>query len=915
MRAAIALSFHAAPAERQRFERAPRPRLHFAPRLRVLRCARAQRRVVDSSARASAVAMALARAHGAPLSLSGTNLTSPSVTARKAATRARARRNARDGDDGRRKMSAARDGGARAAAPGSSKGAANAGARGKENASRRRRRRARARDDDGDREIKLIVTDVDGTLLDGKQALGAATERALRRASELGVSTVVATGKTRGPWARDLYARLGDVNANMPGLFIQGLVVCDGAGKVISSRTLESGKAKEILRFARTRGCVAVAFCNDRIVCATRNPWTDKVLDYGEPVPVECGDLIAACDGLEINKILLFGEDEAVTRFRAEAAVVLADACDITTAVPGMLEFLPKGASKGSAVRELCETMGIDAANVLAIGDGENDVEMLTFAGVGVAVGNASAAAKSVADVVLEETNDQNAVAAAVEKYVLGPRAREMDALDKATAKSEQTPAEEAASAKAKRLIDDVQARVNGNSSDAPSKASPPPAPSAVPAASATKVLPTKVPPLSDEERAARIKADAEVMAHQARIKAEMEEKMIGILRKVVKGAQSVSESVVEKASAKNTASMDDDEFEETVNTAFGAADADEGSGSFDSFDEDELAEMKQQQLQEMERAAEASKQLLERQRANAARLKKLNEELEAAKAALAQSRGDNASTSVPSRTPASDAESKERAKAEMIVAKTSLKKAIVKAEVDAKNAEAAVKEDEAKDAAAAKAPSGLFGFVASAFKTVSAMTSAESIQRQREAERATAKANVLSRVVYCDGGRSCTPDTFARIQEQIKALESKNPTKRPAASSLMLGRWSCAFTNSSQILGTDNFIKQNGPVFFSFDIETQRCEIQRSWPALVERATMTTTRDGTKLDLNIEQSKVLGIPLPQRNVERDYSSLEVTYLDLDLAVCRGCDEKVYVFIQNDPSYRLSADGTQKMLR
>jgi len=130
-----------------------------------------------------------------------------------------------------------------------------------------------------------------------------------------------------------------------------------------------------------------------------------------------------------------------------------------------------------------------------------------------------------------------------------------------------------------------------------------------------------------------------------------------------------------------------------------------------------------------------------------------------------------------------------------------------------------------------------------------------------------------------------------------------------------MLGRWSCAFTNSAQILGTDNFIKQNGPVFFSFDIETQRCEIQRSWPALVERATLKTTRDGSKFDLNIEQSKVLGIPLPSRNIERDYSSLEVTYLDPDLAVCRGCDDTVYIFIQNDPSYRLSAEGTQKLLR
>jgi len=766
-----------------------------------------------------------------------------------------------------------------------------------------RARGERASSDGRTSDVRLIVTDVDGTLLDSRQRLSATVAKAIEDAANLGVMTVLATGKTRGPWAREVYERIKvGANARAPGLFVQGLVLCDSDGNVLSSQTLEKGRAKEILRFARARGCAAVAFCVDRIACSKRNEVTDRVLDYGEPPPVECGDLIAASDGLEINKILLFGEEEAMGRFRAEAAVVLAEACDVTTAVPGMLEFLPKGASKGSAVRDLCEKMGIDAANVLALGDGENDAEMLAFAGVGVAVGNASAAAKAVADVVLEETNDQDAVAVAVEKYVLRPRARALEASTKTSA-APLTLAESNAALKAKSIIDAAQARALGaTASEGKTTSAPfPSAPASLEPIKANATLP-------DAE--AKAKAEAEIMAHQTRVKAEMEEKMILLLRKIVKGAQSVSESVV--GDANNSASVDDDEFEQSVNRAFGDKNvaesaADDDVNDLQSFDEDEINAEKERQLQAMERAARESKELLERQRANKERLKKLNEELEAAKAALAQSR------SAPA-PPANDAANKQRAKEEMIVARTSLKKAIAKAEDDAKVAKAAVKEVEAKDAAAKLPSIGLFGFMASAFKTVTALTSPEGIERQREAERATAKANVLSRVVYCDGGRDCTPDTFERIQKQIKELEAKNPTRKPAASALMLGRWSCAFTNSTQILGTDQFIKQNGPVFFSFDIETQRCEIQRSWPALVERATMTT-RDGAKIDLSIEQSKVLGIPLPSRNNERDYSSLEVTYLDFDLAVCRGRDETVYVFIQNDPNFRLSADGTLKALK
>ena len=259
--------------------------------------------------------------------------------------------------------------------------------------------------------IEMIVTDVDGTLLNSKQKLSVKTASALQRAARLGVRTVVATGKTRGPWARDLYGKLGRENRQMPGLFIQGLVTCDGRGQVLESRTLERGCVKEILRFAGVRGCVVVAFCGDEIICSSRNASTDRVLDYGEPTPIECGDLLEKSDEYEVNKLLMFGDEGEVAAYRAEAENLLEEICDVTVAVPGMLEFLPKGASKGAAVRALCESLDVDPAYVLALGDGDNDIEYVQAAGLGIAMSNARDVLKAVADRETEFSNDDDGVA------------------------------------------------------------------------------------------------------------------------------------------------------------------------------------------------------------------------------------------------------------------------------------------------------------------------------------------------------------------------------------------------------------------------------------------------------------------------------------------------------------------------
>jgi hypothetical protein len=128
--------------------------------------------------------------------------------------------------------------------------------------------------------------------------------------------------------------------------------------------------------------------------------------------------------GIAVNKLLVFADDDtnAMPTLRAAAEKKFGGRCAITTAVPGMLEFLPLGASKGAAVAKLLKRLDIDPANVLALGDGENDVEMLRLAGTSVAMGGSSALVVDAARGNVGASNDDNGVAEAIETYVLSTR-------------------------------------------------------------------------------------------------------------------------------------------------------------------------------------------------------------------------------------------------------------------------------------------------------------------------------------------------------------------------------------------------------------------------------------------------------------------------------------------------------------
>lgn len=266
--------------------------------------------------------------------------------------------------------------------------------------------------------IDLIISDVDGTLLTPSQELSAPVQAAVAAAAAAGVPLILATGKARGPWVTEVVPRL---SIPMPHIYLQGLLIVDPQAGVIHQQLLQPEVILDALSFAASAGVTLVAYLGDRIVCDATDSHTDRLLFYKEPPPEGIGSLEPHVGELPIQKLIFMADQPRIDEIRPEVEAAFAGRANLTTAISGMLEVLPLGSSKGAGVAWLLDRLGVPPQHCMALGDGENDVEMLQLVGLGVAVGNAGPAARAVAQAVVG-SNAQDGVAEAIDRFVLQPR-------------------------------------------------------------------------------------------------------------------------------------------------------------------------------------------------------------------------------------------------------------------------------------------------------------------------------------------------------------------------------------------------------------------------------------------------------------------------------------------------------------
>jgi len=261
---------------------------------------------------------------------------------------------------------------------------------------------------------KLIASDLDGTLLNSESKLTPRTMGALLKAVEAGVLFVVATGRA----VRGVEPLCGLFDKDLPFIVFNGAsaIMCKSR-RTLFNRFLDIALAKEAYNLGMSRG-IPMAI------------WTDKrlwVSRYHETTEAYCNlygmDQLIITDldklsGENIFKLIWIGSAENVRRYQSEMNEHFAGKLKCHSSMPQYLEFVSSEAGKGAALEEIGRLCGIDRSEMIAVGDGYNDISMLEYAGLGVAVENAPDDVKAVCDLVTL-SNSADGVAAVIEEYIL----------------------------------------------------------------------------------------------------------------------------------------------------------------------------------------------------------------------------------------------------------------------------------------------------------------------------------------------------------------------------------------------------------------------------------------------------------------------------------------------------------------
>jgi Cof subfamily protein (haloacid dehalogenase superfamily) len=244
---------------------------------------------------------------------------------------------------------------------------------------------------------------------------------------------VLATGKTR----TSVESIIKTLGLDTPGVFVQGMMICNADGTVRKQTTIEAGVARRVINYAESNGFEVIAYSGNRLLAKHSEEPFSAIAKYGEPVPQAVGPLVNNLDGTQINKLVVLGGNvRKLKALRWQLNQQIGMQVSFTTAaVLTSLEVLPKNGGKANGVRTLIKDLGVAPENIMAIGDGENDIEMLKLAGLGVAMGNAAAEVKAAADEVVS-SNNADGVAEAIEKFVLPKPAPVVEA----AAQSNDTP-------------------------------------------------------------------------------------------------------------------------------------------------------------------------------------------------------------------------------------------------------------------------------------------------------------------------------------------------------------------------------------------------------------------------------------------------------------------------------------------
>ena len=261
---------------------------------------------------------------------------------------------------------------------------------------------------------KLIAVDMDDTLLNSKLEITPRSLEAVRRVQAMGIHITLATGRmfcSVKPYAEQL-------GINLPLITYQGALVKNAlSGEVLLHRPVPLDLARQVLTRVKEYGYHVNLYVDDHLYVEKITPEAQNYAQICRVDVTAVGDLL---EFLQVppTKVLVIATEEKNDQMMAEMIPQFGSQLHITKSKPQFLEFSHPKATKGDALAMLVDYFAVERQQVMAVGDGFNDVEMLQYAGTAVVVGNAREDIKALADYVAP-SNDEDGVAIALEELVM----------------------------------------------------------------------------------------------------------------------------------------------------------------------------------------------------------------------------------------------------------------------------------------------------------------------------------------------------------------------------------------------------------------------------------------------------------------------------------------------------------------
>lgn len=268
--------------------------------------------------------------------------------------------------------------------------------------------------------IKLIAVDMDDTLLDKDKRISPANIAAIQQAANAGVKIVLCTGRILSG-VKPYFEQLG-LSADQEYVIINnGCAVHQTSDwRLVESEALTTQEITYLADFAQ-KGKLPLTLCDVEHYYVVEDEANSEIVAdcqniFLQPRTIALKDIATHDQPFFLAKFV--GNENFVAAFKDKHDQQLSQDFNTVLSQPTIYECLPKGVSKATGLKKLAARLNILPEEIMAIGDGNNDLEMFAFAGLSIAMDNASDAVKAAADHITT-SHQEDGVAHAIERFVL----------------------------------------------------------------------------------------------------------------------------------------------------------------------------------------------------------------------------------------------------------------------------------------------------------------------------------------------------------------------------------------------------------------------------------------------------------------------------------------------------------------